>query len=76
MMVLRPSLCGAGPTEGREQPPKVPLTGENVKPAEEDGHLDRTERVDDESTNPMRTGCGGWWRASAPSTWAWLPAAI
>ena len=48
MMVLRPSPCGTGPTEGREQPPKVPLTGENVKPDEEDGHLDRTERVDDE----------------------------
>ena len=47
-MVLRPSPCGTGPTEGREQPPKVPLTGENVKPDEEDGHLDRTERVDDE----------------------------
>ena len=26
----------------------MPLTGENVKPDEEDGHLDRTERVDDE----------------------------
>ena len=47
-MVLRPSPCGTGPTEGREQPPKVPLTGQNVKPDEEDGHLDRTERVDDE----------------------------
>ena len=47
-MVLPPSPCGTSPTEGREQPPKVPLTGENVKPDEEDGHLDRTERVDDE----------------------------